>query len=49
MSVLEAAFRKYKNNPNRYNPGQSNYSTLVNENAKAIMNSPEIINYLKTK
>ena len=42
INVLEAAFRDYKANPNNYNPGQRNYSTLVNKRANEVWNSPEI-------
>ena len=40
--VLEAAFSKFKNNPNSYNPGQPNYAELVNKRAEEVWSSPEI-------
>lgn len=46
--VLEAAFSKFKNSPNNYNPGQPNYAELVNKRADEIWNSPEIQNWYKT-
>lgn len=46
--VLEAAFSKFKNNPNSYNPGQPNYAELVNKRADEVWNSPEIQNWYKT-
>ena len=46
--VLEAAFSKFKNSPNSYNPGQSNYAELVNKRADEVWNSPEIQNWYKT-
>lgn len=44
-NVLQAAFRDYKNNPNNYNPGQSNYSDLVNKRGDELWGSPEIQNW----
>ena len=32
----------YKRNPNKYNPGQSNYQQLVNKRANEVWGSPEI-------
>lgn len=46
--VLEAAFSKFKNNPNSYNPGQNNYVELVNKRADEVWGSPEIQNWYKT-
>ena len=46
--VLEAAFSKFKNSPNSYNPGQPNYVELVNKRADEVWNSPEIQNWYKT-
>lgn len=46
--VLNAAFSKFKNNPNSYNPGQPNYSQLVKQRADEVWNSPEIQNWYKT-
>ena len=46
--VLEAAFSKFKNSPNSYNPGQPNYAELVNKRADEVWNSPEIQNWYKT-
>lgn len=40
--VLEAAFSKFKNSPNSYNPGQPNYTELVNKRANEVWRSPEI-------
>ena len=45
--VLEAAFSKFKNNPNSYNPGQPNYSELVNRRAEEVWGSPEVQNWYK--
>lgn len=41
-NILEAAFTDYKNNPHGYNPGQPNYSELVERRASEVWNSPEI-------
>lgn len=49
ISPIRHAIRKYKTNPNSYNPGQGeNYHKLVRENARDIMRSPEIMSILKT-
>lgn len=48
MNVLEYGFRDYKNNPKKYNPKQPNYVQLVNQNARDIMNSPQIKQWYKT-
>lgn len=48
-NVLEAGFRFYKDNPTKYNPGQSNYQQLVNKRADEVWASPEIQNWLKTR
>ena len=45
---IEDGFRKYKTNPYKYNPGQKNYVQLVNQNARDIMNSPQIRQWYKT-
>lgn len=49
MSILEAGFRRYKENPKGYNPGQSNYTTLVEKRGNEAMNSPEIKSFIKRK
>lgn len=46
--VLDAAFSRFKNNPNNYNPGQPNYKQLVNKRAEEVWGSPEIKNWYKT-
>lgn len=46
--VLDAAFNRFKNNPNSYNPGQQNYKQLVNKRAEEVWRSPEIQNWYKT-
>lgn len=46
-NILQAAFRDYKNNPNSYNPGQSNYPQLVNQRGEEVWDSPEIQNWYK--
>lgn len=52
-NVIQAAFRSYKNAPNRYNSAQSNYQELVNRRAEEVWNSPEVQewyrNYLRQK
>lgn len=40
--VLYNAFKFYKEHPNQYNSGQSNYQQLVNKRAEEVWNSPEI-------
>ena len=40
--VLDAAFSRFKNNPNSYNPGQPNYPQLVKQRANEVWRSPEI-------
>lgn len=45
--VLDAAFSRFKNNPNSYNPGQPNYQQLVNKRANEVWRSPEIQNWYK--
>ena len=47
INVLEYGFRDYKNNPKGYNPKQSNYVQLVNQNARDIMKSPQIQQWYK--
>ena len=42
LKVMEAAFKDYKINPYGYNPQQKDYVKLVNQNARDIMNSPQI-------
>lgn len=46
-NVMQAAFRDYKNNPNGYNPAQTNYQELVNRRADEVWNSPEIQEWYK--
>lgn len=46
-NVLQAAFEDYKNNPNGYNPGQSNYPQLVDKRGDEIWNSPEVQNWYR--
>lgn len=41
-SYLQAGFELYKRNPQRYNPGQSNYQQLVDKRANEVWGSPEI-------
>ena len=41
-SILETAFRFYKQHPGRYNPGQKNYQKLVDMRGEETMSSPEI-------
>ena len=48
LNVMEAAFKDYKTNPYGYNPGQKDYVKLINQNAKDIMNSPQIQQWYKT-
>lgn len=45
---IEDGFRKYKTNPYGYNPGQKDYVPLVNQNARDIMNSPQIQQWYRT-
>lgn len=47
-SYLQAGFEHYKKNPQKWNPGQSNYVELVNKRADEVWNSPEIQNWYKT-
>lgn len=44
---LYNAFRSYRNNPTKYNPGQGNYQQLVNKRAEEVWNSPEIQDWYK--
>ena len=46
-SYLQAGFEHYKKNPQKWNPGQSNYVELVNKRANEVWNSPEIQNWYK--
>ena len=48
LNVMEAAFKDYKTNPYGYNPGQKDYVKLINQNAKDIMNSPQIQQWYKS-
>lgn len=48
INVLEAAFRDYKSNPNKYNPGQKNYSSLVEKRGNEVWNSPEVQSWYRT-
>lgn len=41
-NLMQAAFELFKNNPNKYNPGQRNYAELVNKRAEEVWKSPEI-------
>ena len=45
--VLDAAFSRFKNNPNSYNPGQLNYPQLVQQRANEVWGSPEVQNWYK--
>lgn len=45
--VLDAAFSRFKNNPNSYNPGQPNYPQLVEQRANEVWSSPEIQSWYK--
>lgn len=45
---IEDGFRKYKTNPYGYNPKQKDYVKLVNQNARDIMNSPQIQQWYRT-
>ena len=47
IPVLEHAFRKYKSG--QYNPNDPNHTRMVEERGKALMKSPEIQKWLKTK
>ena len=47
-SYLQAGFEYYKKNPQKWNPGQSNYVELVNKRADEVWNSPEIQNWYNT-
>ena len=47
--VLDAAFSKYKNNPNSYNPGQPNYPKLVEKRGNEVWNSPEVQSWYKNR
>lgn len=48
-NVLQAAFRDFKNNPNGYNPGQSNYPQLVNKRGNEVWGSPEVQNWYRRR
>lgn len=48
VPILQAAFATYKKNPYGYNPHQSNYVEMVNQNAKKIAKSPEIQQWYNT-
>lgn len=48
LNVMEAAFKDYKTNPYGYNPKQKDYVQLVNQNARDIMNSPQIQQWYRT-
>lgn len=45
--VLDAAFSRFKNDPNTYNPGQPNYAQLVQQRANEVWGSPEVQNWYK--
>lgn len=47
-SVLDAAFRLYKNTPQKYNPGQKNYQQLVDKRVAEISRSPEVMQWRRT-
>lgn len=47
QSILKTGFEFYKENPDRYNPGQKNYSDLVNKRGKEVVNSPEVKKWRK--
>ena len=49
MSMLEAAFRHYKSNPNGYNLDQSNYVQLVKQKGAELMSSPEIQSWMRSR
>jgi len=46
-SYLQAGFEYYKRNPKGYNPGQSNYSQLVDKRGEEVWGSPEVQNWYK--
>ena len=46
-SYLQAGFEAYKRNPQGYNPGQSNYSQLVDKRGEEVWGSPEIQSWYK--
>lgn len=48
LNVMEAAFKDYKINPYGYNPQQKDYVKLINQNARDIMNSPQIQQWYRT-
>lgn len=48
-SYLQAGFEAYKKNPQKYNPGQSNYVQLVNKRAQEVWGSPEIQSWYRRR
>lgn len=46
---LADAFSRYADSPSKYNPGQSNYVSMVNNIANEVWNEPQIQNWWKTE
>lgn len=44
-SILKEAFTDFKNNPDNYNPGQSNYKDLVKKDGEDVIKSDEVIDW----
>lgn len=47
-NVLADAFIRYANNPNKYNPGQSNYTQMVTNIGNEVWSDPQIQNWWNT-
>ncbi len=47
-NILADAFARYADNPNKYNPGQSNYVKMVTNIGNEVWSDPQIQNWWKT-
>lgn len=47
QSILQTGFEFYKENPDKYNPGQKNYQQLIDKRGKEVMQSPEVKKWYK--
>jgi hypothetical protein len=46
-NTFDKSFRFYSDYPEKYNPGQKNYTTLVDKRGDEVMNSPQVKKWYK--
>lgn len=49
VSPLADAFARYNDNPSGYNPGQSNYTTMIDNIEQELRGEPQLVNYWITR